>query len=249
MKRKIGSKITRKDFLKLAGTFGLTSTLLGLSNLSQSGGFFSKEALAATTSEIHKKRYKKKARFTLKFGGAGFDQRTLNIERQGGLIFVNDIEGRTDGEIRVEFIGNNQLCSQLNCAKMCREGLVDLYISSTQNASANAIYLNILDFAYLWPGRAAQYYFLYHHRSEALFREPLRKHHGLHFLWSHAELRNIMLGLKHKNSPKVMTVDGLKGMKLRVTGTRLGRISMKLMGMNPIPVAWEETKTFLKAGN
>lgn len=248
MKKKTESKITRKDFFRLAGTFGLTSTLLGLSSLSQSGFSFSKEALASTTSNIQKKRYKKKAKFHLKFGGAGFNAANLKIERQGALFFVSDIEDRTDGEIRVEFVGSNQLCGQLNCVKMCRDGLIDLYASSTQNASPNAIYFNVLDFAYLWPGRAAQYYFFYHPKSEPLFREPLRKHHGLQFLWTHCELRNIMLGLKYKDRPKVMTVEDLKGMKLRVTGTRLGRIAMKLLGTNPIPVAWEETKTFLKAG-
>ncbi|MDX1696007.1 MAG: TRAP transporter substrate-binding protein DctP [Ketobacteraceae bacterium] len=238
----------RRDFLNLVKTFGLTSTLLGVSQLSHSGGLISRDALAAATTDIAKKRTRKKPRFTLKFGGAGFDSRTLNIERQGGLIFVSDIEERTDGEIKVEFIGSNQICSQLNCVKMCQEGLVDLYISSTQNASAIANYFNVLDFAYLWPSRAAQYYFLYHPESERLFREPLREHHGLQFLWSLAELRNVMLGLKYKKASKIMTIDELKGMKIRVTGTRLGRLSMKLMGMNPVPVAWEETKTFLKAG-
>ncbi len=248
MKNTIVPKITRKDFFRVAGRFGLTSTLLGVSSLFQSGGIFSKEALASTASDIQKKRYKKKAKFHLKFGGAGFNATNLKIERQGALFFVSDIEARTEGEIRVEFIGSNQLCTQLNCVKLCREGLIDLYASSTQNASPNAIYFNVLDFAYLWPGRAAQYYFFYHPKSEILFREPLRKHHGLQFLWTHCELRNIMLGLKYKNRPKVMTVEELQGMKLRVTGTRLGRIAMKLLGTHPIPVAWEETKTFLKAG-
>ncbi len=240
--------ITRKDFIKVAATFGLTSTILGLSNMFQRGGVFATEALASKALEIQNSRYKKRAKFNLKFGAAGFNEENLKIERQGALFFISDIEERTDGEIRIEFIGDNRICGQLNCVKKCREGSVDLYASSTQNASPNAIYFNVLDFAYLWPGRAAQYYFFYHPKSEPLFRKPLREQHGLQFLWTHCELRNIMLGLKYKDKPNVMTVEGLKNMKLRVTGTRLGRIAMKLLGTNPIPVAWEETKTFLKAG-
>jgi len=240
--------LDRRTLIKIAGTYGLSSTLLGWSALAKSEAALSTDNMAASAASVNQKRYKKKPKYKLKFGGAGFNEVNLKIERQGALFFIDDLEARTDGDIQIEFFGSNQLCGQLNCIKLCKEGLVDFYASSTQNASAHAVYYNVLDFAYLWPSRAAQYYFFYHPKSEALFREPLRKHDGLQFLWTHCELRNIMLGLKYQDKPKVMTIDELQGMKLRVTGTRLGRIAMKLLGTNPIPVAWEETKTFLKAG-
>ncbi len=31
------------------------------------------------------------------------------------LEFARDLEERTDGAIRIEFIGDNQICGQLNC--------------------------------------------------------------------------------------------------------------------------------------
>lgn len=244
----LGRRFSRREFHKIAGTFGLTSTLLALTDFSHAGISPSAEELAKAASAVQKKRYKKPARYTWKFGAAGFNEKTLKIEYQGGLFFVRDIEERTEGELRIEFIGNNAICTQLTCVRKCLQGIVDLYTSSTQNASATVIYLNVLDFAYLWPSRAAQYYFFYHPKSEPLFREPLRKHYKLHFLWTHCELRDLMMGLKYKNKPKIMSIDALRGTKLRVTGTQLGRIAMQCLGTNPVPVAWEETLDGLKTG-
>ncbi len=239
--------ITRRDFYKIAGTFGLTSTLFAWSGLSKFGITASNEILASSASSTQKKRYQKKAKVILKLGTSQ-NAETLLKTRMGTLMFIADIEERTDGEIQVEFIGNNQICTELTCVELCQEGIIDIFTTTTQNASHRAPYLNILDFAYLWPGRAAQYYFFYHPKSEAFFREPLRKFHKLQFLFTHCELRGIMMGQKFKDHPKIMTVDALKGTKLRVTATQLGRIAMKLLGTNPVPVAWKDTLNALQIG-
>ncbi len=57
-----------------------------------------------------------------------------------------------------------------------------------------------------------------------------------------------MMGKKFKNQPKIMTIKGLEGKKLRVTSTQLGRIAMKLLGTNPVPVAWKDTLKALEIG-
>jgi len=204
--------------------------------------------LATAANSTYKKRFKNSPKFTLKFGAAGLNERNLLVERAGCLQFVNDLEERTEGAIRVEFIGSNQICGQLNCVKKTMQGITDIYASSTQNAAGGAPYLNVLDYAYMFPSRAAIYYFLYHPDSEKILREPMRRKHKIQFLFSHAELRGIMLGLKWKNKPNVTSVDQLAGTKNRVTGTQLGRIAMTLMKLNPVPIAWEETLDGLKQG-
>jgi hypothetical protein len=75
-----------------------------------------------------------------------------------------------------------------------------------------------------------------------------RKRHGLKFLFSHAELRGIQLGLKWQDEPTVTSIEQLFGTKNRVTGTQLGRIAMNALNLNPVPVAWEETLDGLKQG-
>ena len=86
---------------------------------------------------------------------------------------MRDLEERTDGEIRVEFIGDNQICGQLSCVEKTQQGIVDIFAASTQNSAGGAPYYNVLDYAYMFPTRASEYHFLYHPASETILREPL----------------------------------------------------------------------------
>ncbi len=237
--------VSRRDLLRLTKQYGISSTLLAAGSMT---GLISTARLAEAANSTYEKRFKTEPKFTLKFGAAGFNERNLLIERAGCLQFAADLEERTDGAIRIEFIGSNQICGQLNCVKKTQQGIVDIFAASTQNSAGGAPYLNVLDYAYMFPSRAAQYHFLYHPGSEKVLREPLRQRHNLEFLFSHAELRGIQLGLKWKDKPLVTKVGDLAGTKNRVTGTQLGRIAMELMNLNPTPIAWEETLDGLKQG-
>lgn len=237
--------ISRRDLFKLTGQFGVSSTLLAAGGL---GGAISIASLAQAAESTYEKRFKKPAKHTLKFGASGFNGRNLLIERAGCLEFARDLEERTEGEILVEFIGDNQICGQLSCVEKTQLGIVDIYAASTQNSAGGAPYLNVLDYAYMFPGRASQYHFLYSPESQRILRDPLEKRHGLKFLFSHCELRGIQLGLKYEKDPTVTKLEELFGTKNRVTGTQLGRIAMQLLNLNPVPVAWEETLDGLKQG-
>ncbi|MEO0995033.1 MAG: TRAP transporter substrate-binding protein [Pseudomonadota bacterium] len=237
--------ISRRDLLRLTGRFGITSTMLAAGGLA---GTVSLSSLARASESTYEKRFKKEPKHTLKFGAAGFNQRNLLIERAGCLEFARDLEERTDGEIRVEFIGDNQICGQLSCVEKAQLGIVDIYAASTQNSAGGAPYLNVLDYAYMFPSRAAQYYFMYHPESQRILRDPFEKRHGLKFLFSHAELRGIQLGLGWQDKPTVTKLEDIFGTKNRVTGTQLGRIAMQQLNLNPVPVAWEETLDGLKQG-
>ncbi len=237
--------ISRRDLFKLAGQYGMSSTLLAAGSF---GGAMSLANLASAAESTYEKRFAKEAKYTLKFGAAGFNARNLLIERAGCLEFARDLESRTDGEIRVEFIGDNQICGQTSCVEKTQQGIVDIYAASTQNSAGGAPYLNVLDYAYMFRNRADQYHFLYSPASQALLREPYEKRHGLKFLFSHAELRGIQLGLAWEDKETVTSIDQLAGTKNRVTGTQLGRIAMNALNLNPVPVAWEETLDGLKQG-
>ncbi|MGB7244436.1 MAG: TRAP transporter substrate-binding protein DctP [Sulfitobacter sp.] len=241
----VSERISRRDLLRVAGRYGISSTLLGGAAVT---GALTLPELAEAAESTYEKRFSKPAKHTLKFGASGFNARNLLIERAGCLEFARDLEERTDGEIRVEFIGDNQICGQLSCVEKTQQGIVDMYAASTQNSAAGAPYYNVLDYAYQFPTRASLYYFLYHPRSEQLLREPLRKRHGLHFLFSVAELRGLNMGLSWADRPDVTKLEELFGTKNRVTGTQLGRIAMDLLNLNPVPIAWEETLDGLKQG-
>ena len=237
--------ISRRDLFKVAGQYGMSSTLLAAGSF---GGAMSLANLAAAAESTYEKRFAKPAKHTLKFGAAGFNARNLLIERAGALEFSRDLEARTDGEIRIEFIGDNQICGQVSCVEKCQQGIIDLYAASTQNSAGGAPYLNVLDYAYMFRNRADQYHFLYSPLSGPMLREPYERRHGLKLLFSHAELRGIQLGLAWEDKDTVTSVEQLAGTKNRVTGTQLGRIAMTAMNLNPVPVAWEETLDGLKQG-
>ncbi len=235
----------RREFMKVAGRYGLTSTVIAAAGL---GGTATLSELARAAEHTKSKRAATTPKFELKFGASGFNETNLDIQKSGQLFFAQDLEERTDGAVRVEFIGSNQLCGQLNCVKKTQQGIVDVYSASTQNSAGGAPYLNVLDYAYMFPSRASQYHFFYHPKSEEILRKPLRERHKIQFLFTHCELRGIMLGLKWKDKPLVKSVEDLAGTKNRVTGTQLGRIAMQLMNLNPVPIAWEETLDGLKQG-
>ena len=237
--------ISRRDLFKIAGRYGLSSTLLAAGTF---GGAMSVGNLAKAAESTYEKRFANEPKFTLKFGAAGFNPQNLLIERAGVLEFARDLESRTDGEIRVEFIGNNQICNQLSCVEKTQQGIVDMYAASTQNSAGGAPYLNVLDYAYMFRSRADQYYFMYSPESQRILREPFEKRHGLKFLFTHAELRGIQLGLAWEDKETVTSIEQLNGTKNRVTGTQLGRIAMQALGLNPVPIAWEETLDGLKQG-
>ncbi len=239
------SGISRRDLFRMAGQYGMSSTLLAAGTF---GGAMSVANLARAAESTYDKRFAKEAKHTFKLGAAGFNARNLLVERAGVLEFARDLESRTDGEIRVEFIGDNQICNQTACVEKAQQGIVEMFSASTQNSSGGAPYYNVLDYAYMFPSRAAQYYFLYHPDSVRLLREPLEARHGVKFLFSHAELRGIQLGTTWADRDIVTSVEQLAGTKNRVTGTQLGRIAMQAMNLNPVPLAWEETLDGMRQG-
>jgi TRAP-type C4-dicarboxylate transport system substrate-binding protein len=236
--------LDRRGFMRIAGRYGLSSTAFAVAGMAGPLTLEGAGRAAAQTAAARSGT----PQVTLKFGAAGFNENNLKIQESGQLWFSRELEKRSDGAIKVEFIGSNAICNQLDCVKKTQQGIVDLFTASTQNSAGSAPYYNVLDFAYMFPTRAAQHHFLYHPKSEALLREPLRKLHNVHFLYSHCELRGLMMGKKFADKPTITSVDQLAGTKNRVTGTQLGRIAMQLMNLNPVPIAWEETLDGLKQG-
>ena len=160
------------------------------------------------------------------------------------------LEERTDGEIRIEFIGNNQICGQLSCVEKSAAGhrrhLCGVHAELGGRCTLperSGLCLSCSQ------GRASQYHFLYHPESQEILRDPLEKRHGLKFLFSALRTaRHPAWSWPGKDAPTVTKLEQLFGTKNRVTGTQLGRIAMKALNLNPVPVAWEETLDGLKQG-
>jgi|TARA_B110000503_G_scaffold106824_1_gene159563 TRAP-type C4-dicarboxylate transport system substrate-binding protein len=242
---KKGTPLDRRGFMSIVGRYGFTSTALAITGIV---GPLTLEGVGRAAAATSDARSAATPLMTLKFGASGFNESNLKIQESGQLWFAQELEKRSNGALKIEFIGSNAICNQLDCVKKTQQGIVDLFTASTQNSAGSAPYYNVLDFAYMFPSRAAQHHFLYSKKSEALLREPMRRLHNIQFLYSHCELRGLMMGKKFQDKPLVTSIDDLAGTKNRVTGTQLGRIAMQLMNLNPVPIAWEETLDGLKQG-
>ncbi|MGD9869362.1 MAG: TRAP transporter substrate-binding protein, partial [Hyphomicrobiales bacterium] len=128
------------------------------------------------------------------------------------------------------------------------QGAIEMGMSSTQNASSLIPWLNALDWPFMFQNTGQMYHFLFNPKSEQLFRKIYREKYRLEFLWAMCEPRHLFMGLKWKDREPVKSVKELKGAKVRVTNTTMGRIALELMETNPVPVAWVETLDALKSG-
>ena len=239
------SGVSRRDFLRVSKSYGLTATYMAAAGL---GGVFSSEALAEkATKRIRTPARQESQAFKLKLGSvSGWDHN--KVIRLGTYHFVRDLEERTDGEIQVDILGSNSVCAEQVCIQKTIQGVVDIGQSSTQNASSVAPWLNAIDFPYMFQSNGQLYHFMFNPKSEKLFREVYRKKYRMEVLFSLCEMRHLFMGLKWKDKPPITKIGDLAGTKNRVTNTQLGRIAMQLMDLNPVPVAWVETLDSLKNG-
>ena len=236
--------VSRRDFMRISKMYGLTATYFAAAAM---GGVFSSEALAQKARSVYKRRYAKKAKFTLKLGSvSGWDHN--KVIRLGTYHFARDVEERTNGEIQIEVLGSNSVCAEQVCIQKTIQGVLDIGTSSTQNASSVVPWLNALDFPYMFQSAGQIYNFLYNPASEKLFRKIYREKYRMEFLFSLCEMRQLYLGPNWKNQPPITPLGDLAGPQNRVPTTQLGLIAMQLMQLNPVPVAWVETLDSLKNG-
>lgn len=243
-------RMSRRDFNRLVAAFGATTAYVTLTKAVAAAEPTNYLHLAQRAVEEKKADASKsaKAKVNLRFGVSGHSPATSAVLRIGIYEFKDDIAKRTNGDVNIELFGGNSLCTELTCIQKCLSGTMQGFNSSTQNAAHTVPFFNGLDFPFMFPDRAALYHFFYHPRSEAIFRKPLREKYNVEFLWSTAELRNLYMGLKWRDKPPVRRPDDIKGAKIRVTGSDLGRIAVAQFGANPIPLDWAETLEGLKSG-
>jgi TRAP-type transport system periplasmic protein len=243
-------RLSRRDFHRLVAGFGAATASSVLARAAMAGEPRTWEHLAqrATAEKKAEAARAGKARVNLRLGVSGHTPATSEVLRIGIYEFKDDIAKRTNGDVNIELLGGNSICTELTCIQKCLAGTVHGFNSSTQNAAHTVPFFNALDFPFMFPDRASMYHFFYHPRAETIFRKPLREKYNVEFLWTTAELRNLYMGSKWRDRARVRKPDDIKGAKIRVTGSDLGRIAVGLFGANPIPLDWAETLEGLKSG-
>ncbi len=240
--------IDRRQFGKVAVAFGFHAAFGGWYTTVRDGEVPTLDRVVAKALGVQKAEAAKPAKFKLRHGATSLTKKVEEVMKFGVWEFAEDVARRTDGEIQIEVIGGAAICGEVNCHQKLVGKVIDIGSGSSQNAAPTFPYNNVLDFAYLFPSRAAMYHFLYSPNAEKPFRKVVREKYGVEWLWSLAETRNVFLGLKYKNAPALKRPEDIRGAKLRITGSQMGRTALTLFGTNPVPVAWEETLEGLKSG-
>ncbi len=242
--------LTRRQFNRLLGAYGATVACSVVARAARAGEPLEYRMLAQRAESAAKSEAKSaaQAQVMLRFGISGHTPATMQVLRLGLPEFKDDLAKRTNGAVGVELLGGNAICTELTCIQKTLAGTVHGYNSSTQNAARTVPFFNCLDFPFLFPSRASMFHFFYDPRSEALLRKPLRERFNVEFLWTSCELRNLYMGLAWRDKQRVRRPEDIKGSKIRVTGSDLGRTAVSLFGANAIPLDWAETLEGLKSG-
>jgi TRAP-type C4-dicarboxylate transport system substrate-binding protein len=239
--------VDRRQFGKVAAAFGFHAALGGLYTTLRDGEVPTLARVVEKATAIDRARAAKPAKYKLRHG-TSVSKKTEEVMKFGVWEFAEDVARRTDGEVQIEILGGGSICGEVNCHQKVVGRVIDLATGSSQNAAPTFPYNNALDYAFLWPTRASLFHFLYSPKSEPLFRKTVRDKYGIEWLYSHVETRNVFLGLKYKGKPPAKKPEDIRGAKLRITGSQMGRIALTQFGANPVPVAWEETLEGLKSG-
>ena len=239
--------ITRRQFGKVAAAFGLHAAYTGYALILRDGEVATLDRVVEKALGIEKAAAQNPPKFKLRHGTT-MGKTNEEIMKYGLWYFADEVAKRTNGEVQIELVGGGALCGELTCSQRVASKVLDIGTNSSQNGAPTFPYYNVLDYAFLWPSRASIFNFLYSPQSEKMFRKTVRDLYGIEWLFTHVELRNVFMGLKYKDRPLVTKPEDIRGAKLRMTGSQMGRIALTQFGANPVPVAWEETLEGLKSG-
>lgn len=178
-----------------------------------------------------------KPEFVLKAGGSGpigtyFDAFYLG--------FGKEVEAKSNGRIKVDFYPSNTLGGERELMEMVQQGLADVNMSSNSVYSLFDPNWAILDIPYLFPTREEMYGFLDSPASQKLKDGMLAK--GVRILAIGENTVRQVSNKKHE----VVTVDDLKGLKIRVTETPAMVDWLKSVGADPTVLPLPELYTALQ---
>jgi TRAP-type C4-dicarboxylate transport system substrate-binding protein len=174
---------------------------------------------------------------TEKYVVSGINQfKELAEKYSGGKLFVDVHEGGKLG-------GQNVLPQKV------QQGAVQATQLSMQNFTPYSEAFNVLDFPYLFPTNAGFEKFL---ESAYVAQSPLATESAgkgfkvLSGMWANAGLR--VLGISKKTNREVRLPEDLKGLKVRVTTSKIEQQAFALTPGNPVSINWAEAYQAMQQG-
>lgn len=243
--------LSRREFGALVRRYGYTAATMAVFGL-PSIASFSEIAEAAAAKSAEEAAMKKKADVVLVLGMEGTVNRWPNgavtkgsMQNWGCIEFKQMLQEATGGKMYVDLFDGATFGAQTKALRKIQQGVFQVGNCSTQNATAIVPVWNVLDFPYAIGPVENMWKVTFSPEIEATVRKKsMEANIALIFNVPAHRWLEIGYGVKHE----IRKPDDLKGLKIRVTDSKLEQAAFKLLPSNPTPVAWPETFGALKSG-
>ena len=189
-----------------------------------------------------------KAEHTMIFAHT-FSQATEKYVVTGIDLFKQLAEKYAQGRLLVDVHDGGKLGGQNVLPQKVQQGAVQACQLSMQNFTPFSEAYNVLDFPYLFASNEAFERFLEHpfFMESTLGSEPASKGFKvLGGMWANSGLR--VLGISKKVNREARLPSDLKGIKIRVTTSKVEQQAFALTPGNPVAVNWAETYQAMQQG-
>lgn len=158
-----------------------------------------------------------------------------------GLRFAQLMEAYTEGEVKIHLFPNGQLGSEQETVQNCRLGTLDYSIVAVNNITPFSPTVGVFTLPYLILSLDDAVKLTQGSIGQKLAENTIRDA-GVRLLgWAYSGFRV----LTNSKRP-VHTLKDLKGLVIRVPKNAIMIASYKSWGVNPTPMAWDETFTALQ---
>jgi len=242
------SQHTRRTFMSLAARYGGSAATLAWFGVPAGVSLLEVAKAYAQTEDEKKKKADHVILTGITENPKRWPQGKLSHEQSnltGVIQWKENIEKHTNGKVYVDLQYGGSLGSQIDMPKKLQQGTLQGAHGSTQNAAASATVWNVIDFPY-HVGPIDNFWRMVFSKE---FNDVVRKkseQQGLVMTAIFPQIRRIEYrkGLDRD----VRRPEDIKGLKIRVTGSKLEQAAFKILPANPTPVAWGETYNALKEG-
>lgn len=173
----------------------------------------------------------------------GFGAPEKSLYGRFGTLFQKHVAEKSGGNIEVKLRCCNQISSEDEAFKAMQLGTVDGFFITANNVSPHWSLMDVTVLPYIFQN-AAHLDRVLNGDVGTLMKEKLQKDTSVHLLaFGPALYRDFYNSVR-----PVMTMEDMKGLKIRVPKNEVMIATFEAFGANPVPLAWSETPTALQTG-
>ncbi len=233
------ASVERRNFLKLAGTSGITAAAVA----GAAGTLWSSEAAAQTAKEEATRERAADHIMTVATAYVLTADRSYPIMQ---LDFKENVQNATNGKIYVKLAPGGQLGAGGALAQKVQGGTIQAAQHSLSNFAPFAPVVDLINLPYLC-GANQRFVNMVSSDHWKKTVNPLVEAKGFKPLY-YVVIDPRVVAVRKGGAGAVMSPADLSGVKFRVPGSKMLQQYYRMVGANPTPVAWGETPSAIKQG-